>query len=159
EVLLHDLALLVDLDGVDAAVGAAVLVLAYGRLEGVADLGDAMAKDVGEAEQDRQLDAAGLELIDQLLQVDRLFGSLAGMNGDVPGLVDGEVALAPVTDSVGFEGILDLPLVHQVGRRAFWHRSGLHEVRITEATVRRIGSTRRIVLLVTFSTVHVCGKS
>ena len=41
-------------------------------LEGVVDLADAMAEDVGEAEQDRQLDAALLELIDQLLEVDRL---------------------------------------------------------------------------------------
>ena len=36
------------------------------------DLADAVAEDVGEAEQDRQLDAACLELIDQVLQVDGL---------------------------------------------------------------------------------------
>ena len=56
-------------------------------LEGVVDLADAMAEDVGEAEQDRQLDAAGLQLIDQLLEVDRLVGSLVGVDGDVAGLL------------------------------------------------------------------------
>ena len=40
--------------------------------EGVVDLADAMAEDVGEAQQDRQLDAALLELIDQFLEVDGL---------------------------------------------------------------------------------------
>ena len=77
--------------------------------EGVVDLADAMAEDVGEAEQDRQLDAARLELVDELLEVDRLFGPLVRMDGDVPRLVDAEVALAPVADAVGLEGIFDLP--------------------------------------------------
>ena len=35
-----------------------------------------MAEDVGEAQQDRQLDAAGLQLIDQFLEVDGLVGVL-----------------------------------------------------------------------------------
>ena len=48
-------------------------------LEGLVDLADAMAEDVGEAEQDRQLDAALPQLIHEFLQVDglasaRLFG-------------------------------------------------------------------------------------
>ena len=78
------------------------------------DLADAMAEDVGEAEQDRQLDAAGLELVDEFLEVDRLLGRLVGMDGDVAGLVDAEVALAPVADAVEFEGVVDLPLLGRV---------------------------------------------
>ena len=68
------------------------------------DLADAVAEDVGEAEQDRQLNAAGLELIDQFLEVDGLFGVLVGVDGDVAVLVDAEVALAPVADAVESRG-------------------------------------------------------
>ena len=84
EDLLDDVPLLVHLDRIDAAVAALVLVLADGGAEGVVDLADAMPEDVGEAEQDRQLDAAGLELVDQLLEVDRLVGALVRVDGDVP---------------------------------------------------------------------------
>ena len=91
-------------------------------LEGVVDLADAVAEDVGEAEQDRQLDAAGLQLIDQVLEVDGLLGALVGMDGDVAGLVDAEVAFAPVADAVGFDGVADLPLFHEFGLNAFRHQ-------------------------------------
>ena len=47
-------------------------------LEGVVDLADAVLQDVGEAEQDRGLDAAKLEPIDQLLEVDAAAGSFVG---------------------------------------------------------------------------------
>ena len=60
-----------------------------------------MLEDVGEAEQDRELDAAVLELIDEFLEVDRSLGVLVRMDGDVAELVDAEVAFAPVADAVG----------------------------------------------------------
>ena len=47
------------------------------------NLADAMAEDVGEAEQDRQLDAALLRADRRVLQVDGLFGMLVGMDGDM----------------------------------------------------------------------------
>src|SRR5262249_53783745 len=100
EDLLDDVALLVDLDGVDAAVAALVAELLHRRLEGVVDLADAVAEDVGEAEQDRQLDAAGLEVVEELLEVDGVVGPLVGVDDDVAVLVDREVALAPVADTV-----------------------------------------------------------
>ena len=56
-------------------------------VEGLVDLADAMAQDVGEAEQDRQLDAAVLQLIDEFLQVDGLLGMLVRVDGDVAGLL------------------------------------------------------------------------
>ena len=54
-------------------------------LKGLVDLADAMAKDIGEAEEDRQLDAALLQLIDEFFQVDGLFGALVGVDGHVAG--------------------------------------------------------------------------
>ena len=67
-----DLALLVDLDGVDAAVAALVLVLGDGGLEGGVNVAQAMFQDVGEPNQHRKADAAELQAIDQFLQVDGL---------------------------------------------------------------------------------------
>ena len=91
-------------------------------LEGVVDLADAVAEDVGEAQQDRQLDAAFLELIDELLEVDRLLGRLVRLDGDVAVLVDGEVALAPVADAVGVHCVGNFPLFHPLGLQALGHR-------------------------------------
>ena len=116
EDLLDDVPLLVHLDRIDAAITALVVVLANGRAEGVVDLADAMAEDVREAQQDRQLDAALLELIDELLQIDRLAGILVGMNRDVPLGVDPEIILAPVPNAVRFQGIIDLP---RIGKSMF----------------------------------------
>ena len=114
EDLLDDLPLLVDLDRVDAAVPALVAELGDRLLEGVGDLADAVAEDVGEAQQDRQLDAAVLELIDQLLEVDGLVGVLVRVDGDVALVVDAEVALAPVADAVGIDRVLHGPLAADV---------------------------------------------
>ena len=65
EHFLDDLPLLIHLDRVDAAVAALVLVLRDGGLEGVVNLAEAVLEDVGEAEQDRQADAAQLQPIDR----------------------------------------------------------------------------------------------
>ncbi len=68
--LFDDLPLLVDLDGVDAAVPALVLVLGDGGVEGGVNVAKAVLQDVREPNQHRQADAAELEPVDQLLQVD-----------------------------------------------------------------------------------------
>ena len=77
--------------------------------EGVGDLADAVAEDVGEPEQDRELDAAVLELVDQVLEVDGRVRVLVRVDGDVAELVDPEVALAPVADAVGLDGVVQPP--------------------------------------------------
>ena len=107
EHLLDDLPLLVDLDRVDAAVAALVLVLGDRRLEGVVDLADPVAEDVGEADQDRQLDAAELQVVDQLLQVDGAGRILRRVDEHVARRGDGEVALAPAVDLVELGGVGD----------------------------------------------------
>jgi len=98
-----------------------VLVLHDRLLEGVVDFADAVTEDVGETEQDRQLDAAGLQLVHDLLEVDRLVGAFAGVDGDVAGLVDSEVPLAPQADAVRLQGVLNLPFFHQFRFSAFRH--------------------------------------
>ena len=81
--LLDDVALLVDLDRVDAAVLALVVVVLDGVLKGLVKLADAVLEDVGEADQHGKLDVALAQLVDQLLQVDAFSGVLGGMDGDV----------------------------------------------------------------------------
>ena len=111
--LLDDVPLLIDLDGIDAAVLALIVVLGDGGLEGLVNFADAMAQNVGEAQQNRQLNAALLQLIDELLQVDGLLGPFVGVNGHLALVIDAEVTLAPVPDFVDVQSVLDFPLVHQ----------------------------------------------
>ena len=71
EHLFDDLALLVDLDRVDADVAAGVLVLGDRALEGLVDVLQPMLQDVAKPDERRQADAAPLQVVDQLLEVDR----------------------------------------------------------------------------------------
>src|SRR5205823_1663030 len=100
EKLFDHVPLLVHFDRVNAAVRAFVVVLLNGQTKCLVDFADTMAEDVGEAKEDRQLNAAGLKLVDKLLQVDSLLGILGGVNRDVAGGVDAEVAFAPVLNPV-----------------------------------------------------------
>src|SRR5262249_4353169 len=103
--------LVVDLDRVNTAVASLVAEYLDGAFEGVGNLADAVAEDVGEAVEDGQVDCARVQLRDQLFQVDGLHRLLGGVSPNMAGLVDSEIALAPVTDAVQFGGVLDLPLI------------------------------------------------
>ena len=92
---LDDLALLVHLDRVDAAVLALVLVLVDRALEGAVDLAEPVLQDVGEADQDRHREPAQLQAIDQALQIDAAIRLLGGVDLQVALLAHREVALAP----------------------------------------------------------------
>src|SRR5262249_16545164 len=70
ENLLYDVPLLIHLDGVDAVIGPLVPKLGHGRAKGLSTLGHTMTEDIGEADQNRKLDAAGLKLIDKFFQID-----------------------------------------------------------------------------------------
>src|SRR4029079_2071712 len=107
--LLDDVALLVDLDRVDAAIAALVVVLGDGLLERSAELLDARAEDVGEAEEYGEVQAALTEILDELLEVDGVGSRSGGCDLDVAGVVDGEEVPAPTTDVVQLEGVLDRP--------------------------------------------------
>ncbi len=64
-----------------------------------------MLEHVAEADQHGQLDLPGLEPVDQQLQVDLLLRLLSGMDADVPGIVDREIALSPVGHLIQFRRI------------------------------------------------------
>ena len=109
EHLLDDLTLLVHLDRIDAAVAPLVLVLRDGRLEGRVDVGDALAEDVLEADQDGQPDASELQVIDELLQVNRALGILRRVHADVAVRADGEVAFSPSIDLIQLGRVRNRP--------------------------------------------------
>ena len=108
--LLDDVAVLVDLDRVDAAVLALVAVLGDGVLEGLVQLDDAAAQDVGEADEQRQADSAPRDLVDQLLEVDGWPLEAGRMRLHVAGFGHREVVVAPVFDPIDLGGIRDCPL-------------------------------------------------
>ena len=105
--------LLVDLDGVDGGVLAAVAVGLHRAVEGATQGFDAVAQDVGEAHQHRQRQARGLDLAGKFEHIDA--GMLdAGVRAadEVALAVDVEVATAPVGDIVGVACLLYGPADH-----------------------------------------------
>ncbi len=116
--LLDHVAVLVDLDGVDATVVAFVAVLGHGAPEGLVQIHDPALQDVGEADEQRQPYPATHHLVDQLLEIDAACLWSLRVADYVAGVVDGEVPVRPVLDAVGFGGIGDVPLPRQTVRRA-----------------------------------------
>ena len=94
--LLDDVPLLVDLDGIDAAVHPRVAVLGDRPGEALVEATDAVAQDVGEADEQGKLEAARLQVLRQSEEVDgsTLLGRVRA-HLDVPLGVDAEVGLAP----------------------------------------------------------------
>ena len=108
EHFLDDLALLVDLDRVDADVAPCVLVLGDGRLEGVVRCRRRRCRRMSRKRMSTgQPDAAEHQVIGQLLEVDGPGRVLRGMNQHVPLRRDGEVALPPAVHLVEFGGVAD----------------------------------------------------
>src|SRR5262249_2063549 len=114
ENLLDHVSLLVHLDRVDAAIAALVVEFIDGGLEGIVDLAHALPQDIREAEEDGELDAAGLQLIDQALQVDRLGWNFVRMDTDVAFVIEAKVDLSRKPDAVHFNGILDFPFLDEI---------------------------------------------
>ena len=125
---LDDMALLVDLDGINAGVAATVVVFGDGGFESFMDLADAVLQDVGEAHEHWQADAAHDEFIDEFLEIDLLVFALGGEDGDVSVIVDAEVPLAPIPDVVDVGGILNAPRLHGLHQIHFrflpWNNDG-----------------------------------
>ncbi len=104
-----------------------MLVLRDCRLKCGVDVLQAMLQDVAKAHQRRQVDAAQLQMVDQLLQVDRSGRILGGVNLDVSVFADGEVALAPALDLVQFGGVRNRPGVAYFVRRTGSFNGNSHE--------------------------------
>jgi len=107
EHLFNNLALLVYFDGIHTDITSFVLVLCNGRLEGIVDVFNAVAKDVAEPDQHRKLYAAQQQMIGQLFQVDRARNVFRRMDQQVSGRRDREVSLAPAVHFIKFGGIAD----------------------------------------------------
>ena len=90
-----DLALLVDLDRINAAIVALVAVLLDGVLKCAVNFAQAMLQDFAEADEDGQVDAAQHQLVDQFFQIDAARGFFARVHPEVPVVADGEIALPP----------------------------------------------------------------
>ncbi len=108
--LLDHVAVLVDLDRVDALVLPLVAVLGDGAPEGLVELDDAALEHVREADEQRQPDPAARDLVDQLLEVDLGAVGTGRVGLGVAGVVDREVVVAPVLDPVDLGGVGDRPL-------------------------------------------------
>ena len=109
EDLLHHLAQLVHLDGEHAAVLALVIELGDGVAERQVDGLHAVAQDVLESDQQRELQPARLGLLDDIGQVHRRAGIAQGLGHNVPGLVDVKVFRAPAMNVVQVASRLDVP--------------------------------------------------
>jgi hypothetical protein len=120
ENFLDHLALLIDLDGIDAAVTALVIVFGNRVLKRAVHFAQAVLEDFAEANQDGQGDAAKLEIVNQLFQVKRAGRVLIGVHPQVTVRTDGEVAFAPTGDIVELACLGSGPAV---GR--FAHRSAV----------------------------------
>ncbi len=114
--LLDHVALLVDLDRVDG--GVAPFVPEF--LDGVLELGgqglDPGLEDVGEAEQQRQADALGVEVEGQVVEVESALGIRVGVDDDAPLGVDPEEAEAPALHVVQLLRVLDGPVIRGDGQ-------------------------------------------
>ena len=123
--LLHYVALLVHLDGIDAPEVAPVLVLRGGAFEGFRDSLDAARQNVREADQQRRAQAAPAEVVDELAEI---HGGSAGSAGeDLHGslLTDREEATAPCGNAVEFEAVADGPSLHGCPRHlAYRYQDG-----------------------------------
>ena len=106
--LLDDLALLVDLDRIDAAVFALVALFLDGLGEGLVDLGDAMAEGVLQADDEGGLEAHAFGLLDHVHEPDvTVIGQRLHLH-EPPG-IHGEVVGAPALETIVFFGLRGRP--------------------------------------------------
>jgi hypothetical protein len=107
-------ALLVHLDRVDRRDGArGKWCSSIALAEALAELADARREDVREADQHREVETAMLEVVHQLLEIDRGTAVAARSNLDVAEAVDRDEARAPSVNVVEIYRILDRPSRHR----------------------------------------------
>ena len=109
ENLFDNLPLLVHFDGKYAAVFTLVAMLADGGLKRTVNFTQPVLQNLAEAEQDRRLNAAKHELIDQFLQIDAACAILVRMDPEVAVFRHGKIAFAPAHYVIQLGGIGDGP--------------------------------------------------
>ena len=108
----HHVALLVDIDRVDRAVPALVLVLGDRAPEALAEAADAGREDVREADQQRHVQAATAQIERQVVEIDAGPAVAAWPDLDATLLVDRDEPGAPRVNVVELDRILDGPAPH-----------------------------------------------
>ncbi len=116
--LLDHVAVLVDLDRVDALELALVAVLGDGGLERLVQLDDPALEHVGEPDQQRQTDSAAGDLVDQLLEIDRRAVGARRMRDRITRLGDRKIVMAPVFGAIDLGGVRDRPLTRNADSSA-----------------------------------------
>lgn len=107
---LDDFLLLIDLDGIDAAIDALVFGFFDGGVEAFVQLIDAPAEEVAEAEKDGELGAAFAEAAGDLDKADGFGGvAILEVDDDFAFGVDVEVAMAPLADAIHLGAFFDTP--------------------------------------------------
>src|ERR1019366_7199954 len=108
--LFDDVPLLVHLHGEDAPVDARIFVLGDRGGEALVQTPDAIAQDVGEPNEQRELEAASFEVVSEGVEIDAAtFTRRIRTHFDVTLGVHREVGLAPATDLVEIRALLEGP--------------------------------------------------
>ena len=106
---------LIDLDGIDDEVLAAVVVFLLGTLEAIGGFLNAIVEDVGKTEQNGGGDVTFGQFVDQLAEVDANI-VLARTDVGVTAFVDTEIVHAPTFDIIKFFGVFNTPFSHRKDR-------------------------------------------
>ena len=86
-------------------------------LKRVVDVAEPVPQDVAEPDEQRKIDAARLQVVGELLEIDRLARVLRRVHEHLAGVADREVALAPPVDLVQLGGVGGTPLFVRAHRR------------------------------------------
>src|SRR5262249_7086003 len=129
--------LLVDLDRVDAAVRSFIVVLGDRVLKCLMHFTEAMLKNFAETNQNRQRDTAKLEIVDQLLKIERAIRIFVGMHPQVSVRADGEVAFSPAGNVVEIGGLGCGPAVGRFAHRSSVSEYCRHEISVSFDLTRR----------------------
>ena len=103
---------LIDLDGIDDEVLAAVVVFLLGTLKAIGGFLNAIVEDVGKTEQNGSGDVAFGQFVDQLAEVDANI-VLARTDVGVTAFVDTEIVHAPTFDIIKFFRVFNTPFSHR----------------------------------------------
>ena len=102
-------ALLIDLDRENRRVAVLVVVLGDGGGEGLGEVAQAVRENIGEADDHRRVQVAGLQALHDVVQVDFARGVLIRADHHMALGIDRKVTFAPGFHLVQIQRLLDLP--------------------------------------------------
>ena len=108
--VLDEVTLLVAFDRKYTAIGALVVVASDGFGECGVEPVDAILKDVGKAYQERQMETALAQRLDQFVKVQGAAPVSLRRNSEVTGGIDREIGIPPTGDAIEFFAVFDRPV-------------------------------------------------